>query len=311
LKSNGSCFSAGLIARVVLVYLLAFAFFHWKADAQDASGGDNQKLDQLAQEGVKRPDPAQVVEEKAKPVTKDVKQNLSNTVKDAIAEKEAKTEDNADKKVDKNQESSIVESGSDAQKTSEKKDSEIEKKSDQKRKSKKRGLSKVFAIFDTSKGKIKIELFEGYAPKTVANFIGLASGTKEFTNPKTGKKEKSPFYDGLIFHRVIPGFMIQGGCPLGTGTGGPGYTFEDETKGNPKKHTKPGILSMANAGPNTNGSQFFLTVAETPWLDGKHTVFGEVVEGMDVVNNISKVSRDPRDKPLEDVKLNSVKIERE
>lgn len=168
----------------------------------------------------------------------------------------------------------------------------------------------VQAIFETSEGTFKIKLFADKTPKTVENFVGLAEGTKEFTDPKTSKKEKKPFYDGLIFHRVIPNFMIQGGCPLGTGTGGPGYRFEDEiVKG--LSHDKPGKLSMANAGPGTNGSQFFITVAATPWLDGKHTVFGEVVEGYDIVEKISKVKTGAMDKPATPIIIKSVKIIRE
>ena len=135
----------------------------------------------------------------------------------------------------------------------------------------------LYAHFTTSEGKFTIQLFEEKAPKTVANFTGLAEGTKEWTDPRTGKKSKTPYYDGTIFHRVIDGFMIQGGDPLGQGTGGPGYKFADEFHPT-LRHTKPGILSMANGGPNTNGGQFFITLAETPWLDNKHSVFGEVVE---------------------------------
>ncbi len=157
----------------------------------------------------------------------------------------------------------------------------------------------VHALFDTSAGVFKIRLFADKAPLTVENFVSLAEGVK------TGK----PFYDGLVFHRVIPGFMIQGGCPQGTGTGGPGYKFADEFHPD-LRHNKAGILSMANAGPNTNGSQFFVTVAATAWLDNKHTVFGEVVEGYAVVEAISKGPRDSRDRPRENVELRSVKIER-
>ncbi len=166
----------------------------------------------------------------------------------------------------------------------------------------------MLAKFETTQGNFTIKLFADKAPKTVENFVGLAEGTKEFTNPKTGKKEKKPFYDGLIFHRVIPNFMIQGGDPLGNGTGGPGYKFADEFSPD-LKHNKPGYLSMANAGPGTNGSQFFVTVAATPWLDGKHTIFGEVIEGMDVVYAISK-AKSVNDRPVEDVVIKSVKIER-
>src|SRR5208282_3543852 len=144
-----------------------------------------------------------------------------------------------------------------------------------------------YAIFETSLGEITCELFPQHAPETVENFVGLATGTKEFIDPKTRKPASRPFYDGLIFHRVIPDFMIQGGCPLGTGTGGPGYRFKDEFS-KELRHDKPGMLSMANAGPNTNGSQFFITHVPTPWLDGKHTIFGAVVgpEDQKVVNTI-------------------------
>ena len=157
----------------------------------------------------------------------------------------------------------------------------------------------VFALFDTSAGKFKAKLFADKAPKTVENFTSLADGTK------TGK----PFYDNLVFHRVIPDFMIQGGCPSGTGTGGPGYKFADEFHPS-LKHGKPGYLSMANSGPNTYGSQFFVTVAATPWLDNRHAIFGEVVEGYDVVDKISRMPRDSSDRPKQEVKINSVKIER-
>ena len=167
----------------------------------------------------------------------------------------------------------------------------------------------TYAIFDTSLGKITIRLLEKEAPNTVANFVGLAEGNKEFTDSKTGSKAKRPFYDGLVFHRVIPDFMIQGGCPEGSGRGGPGYKFADEFHAS-LKHDKPGKLSMANAGPNTNGSQFFLTVAATPWLDNKHSIFGEVIEGQDVADNISKVPRDPSDRPKTPVIINKVTIER-
>lgn len=168
----------------------------------------------------------------------------------------------------------------------------------------------MYAIFETTQGTFKIKLFADKAPKTVDNFVGLAEGTKEFTDPKTGKQTKRPFYDGLIFHRVIPNFMIQGGCPLGTGTGGPGYKFEDEIAPG-LKHDKPGKLSMANAGPNTNGSQFFITVAATPWLDGKHAIFGEVVENYDLVKAISEVRTGANDKPAEPITIKHVKIVRE
>jgi peptidyl-prolyl cis-trans isomerase A (cyclophilin A) len=167
----------------------------------------------------------------------------------------------------------------------------------------------TYAIFETSQGDIVIRLLEKEAPKTVENFIGLAEGTKEFTNDKTGKKEKRNFYDGLTFHRVIPQFMIQGGCPEGTGRGGPGYKFGDEFHPS-LKHSKAGKLSMANAGPGTNGSQFFITVAATPWLDNKHTIFGEVMEGQDVADKISNAPRDAGDRPKTPIMLKKLRIER-
>jgi len=159
--------------------------------------------------------------------------------------------------------------------------------------------NETFAVFDTTEGAFRIKLFAEQAPKTVENFVSLADGTK------TGK----PFYNGLIFHRVIPNFMIQGGCPEGSGRGGPGYKFADEFHPS-LRHSKKGILSMANSGPNTNGSQFFITVAETSWLDNKHTVFGEVVEGYDVVEKISKVPKNSQDRPSKDVQIRSVSIEK-
>jgi len=166
------------------------------------------------------------------------------------------------------------------------------------------------AHFTTSEGNFTIRLFDAEVPKTVANFTELAEGTREWTDPKTGQKVKRPLYDGLIFHRVIDGFMIQGGEPLGTGIGGPGYKFADEF--HPKlKHSKAGILSMANAGPNTNGSQFFITLAATPWLDNKHSVFGEVVEGMDVVQKIGRTATvKPNDRPVTPITVEKVTIER-
>ena len=165
-----------------------------------------------------------------------------------------------------------------------------------------------YAIFETSLGNIVCKLFEKEAPKTVENFIGLAEGSKEFLNPMTGKKEQRNFYDGLTFHRVIPQFMIQGGCPRGDGRGGPGYSFADEFHPT-LRHSKAGRLSMANAGPNTNGSQFFITVAPTPHLDNRHTIFGEVVEGQDVADKISNTARDSMDKPRVPVTM-KVRIER-
>jgi peptidyl-prolyl cis-trans isomerase A (cyclophilin A) len=167
----------------------------------------------------------------------------------------------------------------------------------------------TYAIFETSQGTIVVKLLEKEAPKTVENFVGLAEGTKEFTDEVTRKKEKRSFYDGLIFHRVIPQFMIQGGCPSGTGMGGPGYKFGDEFHPS-LKHSKAGKLSMANAGPGTNGSQFFITVAPTPHLDNRHTIFGEVVEGQDVADKISKVPRDASDRPRTPVVIQKLRIER-
>lgn len=167
----------------------------------------------------------------------------------------------------------------------------------------------LYATFKTSMGDIVVRLFEDRAPKTVENFVGLASGTKEWTDPKTGNKVKRPLYNGTIFHRVIPGFMIQGGDPLGRGTGGPGYKFADEFHPD-LRHNKAGILSMANAGPNTNGSQFFITHGPTPHLDNRHSVFGEVVQGQEVVVSIGNVPRGPGDRPQKDVVLNEVIISR-
>ena len=164
-----------------------------------------------------------------------------------------------------------------------------------------------YATLVTSKGTIKVRLLPDHAPKTVDNFVGLATGTKEWKDPRDGKKKTEPMYDGTIFHRVIPEFMIQAGDPTGTGTGGPGYQFEDEVSGGPA-FTKPGYLAMANAGPGTNGSQFFITEAPATWLTGKHTIFGEVIEGMDVVNAIARAPRDGRDKPKDDVVLERVEI---
>jgi peptidyl-prolyl cis-trans isomerase A (cyclophilin A) len=167
----------------------------------------------------------------------------------------------------------------------------------------------VFATFVTTEGTFKARLFDQETPKTVENFIGLAEGTKEWTHPRTNKRVTEPYYDGVIFHRVIDGFMIQGGDPLGQGIGGPGYTFADEF--HPKaRHDKPGILSMANRGPNTNGGQFFITLAPTPHLDNRHSVFGEIVDGMDVVKRIGHTPTGDRDRPLKDVVIESVQIER-
>ncbi len=165
----------------------------------------------------------------------------------------------------------------------------------------------LYAVFDTTEGQFKCALFAQQAPKTVENFVGLARGEKEFTDAQTRKPAKRPFYNNLIFHRVIPNFMIQGGCPLSTGTGGPGYQFEDEFSKD-LRFDKPGKLAMANSGPNTNGSQFFITVAPTGWLNDHHTIFGEVVEGQDVVEKISRATRGPQDKPKTPVVINSLTI---
>jgi peptidyl-prolyl cis-trans isomerase A (cyclophilin A) len=168
----------------------------------------------------------------------------------------------------------------------------------------------TYAVFNTSEGTLVCRLFEKDAPKTVQNFVDLAEGKREWSHPVTRTKSKARLYDGTIFHRVIPNFMIQGGDPAGTGFGGPGYQFEDETKGSPHKFDKPGKLAMANAGPNTNGSQFFITVAPTQWLTGNHTIFGEIVEGEDVVEKIVSAPRNKQDKPLKDLVVNTVTIER-
>jgi peptidyl-prolyl cis-trans isomerase A (cyclophilin A) len=167
----------------------------------------------------------------------------------------------------------------------------------------------TYAIFNTSEGQVVCRLFAKEAPETVKNFIDLAQGNREWAHPVTHKKSNDKLYDGTIFHRVIPDFMIQGGDPAGSGFGGPGYKFADETKGSPHKFDKKGKLAMANSGPNTNGSQFFITVAATDWLTGRHTIFGEVVEGQDVVEKISRVARNGQDKPHKDVTIESLVIE--
>ena len=168
------------------------------------------------------------------------------------------------------------------------------------------GLS---AVIETSEGTITLQLFEKEAPKTVANFVDLAEGKKEWTDPKTGKKVKKPLYDGLIFHRVIPGFMIQGGDPMGNGMGGPGYQFEDEFVPT-LKFDKVGRLAMANSGPGTNGSQFFITGGVPDWLNNRHTIFGQVTEGQDIVNKIANLPRDPRDMPKTPVIIKTIRIVR-
>ncbi len=168
----------------------------------------------------------------------------------------------------------------------------------------------LYATFNTTEGSIKVRLFPDVAPITVANFVELAEGTKEWTHPLTGVKAKKKLYDGTVFHRVIKDFMVQGGDPAGTGMGGPGYRFGDETKGSPHKFDKPGKLAMANAGPGTNGSQFFITTVPTPWLTGNHTIFGEVIEGQDIVVKITNVPKNSQDKPHKPVVLETVVIER-
>ncbi|RRJ30999.1 peptidylprolyl isomerase [Halocatena pleomorpha] len=166
------------------------------------------------------------------------------------------------------------------------------------------------ARLHTNHGTIEFELFEDRAPRTVENFIGLATGETEWTDPETGEtKQGEPLYDDVLFHRVIEGFMVQGGDPTGTGRGGPGYQFDDEFH-EELSHEGPGIVSMANSGPNTNGSQFFITLDAQPHLDGKHAVFGSVTDGMDVVSEIGAVETDGQDRPVEDVVLESVTIHR-
>jgi peptidyl-prolyl cis-trans isomerase A (cyclophilin A) len=165
------------------------------------------------------------------------------------------------------------------------------------------------ASFTTTEGSFKARLMPDHAPTTVANFVDLARGQRQWRDPRDGAAKSEPLYDGTVFHRVIPGFMIQGGDPEGTGRGGPGYRFEDECPPGGPKFDRAGLLAMANAGPNTNGSQFFVTVAPTSWLTGKHTIFGEVIEGMDVVEAIATADTGPQDRPKKDVVLEKVEIE--
>src|ERR671915_1489788 len=164
------------------------------------------------------------------------------------------------------------------------------------------------ATLVTSAGNIEVRLMPEHAPTPVANFVDLATGQREWRDPRDGQKKAEALYPGTIFHRVIPNFMIQGGDPEGTGMGGPGYRFEDEVPPGGPKFDKPGLLAMANAGPNTNGSQFFVTVGPTEWLTGKHTIFGEVTVGMEVVDAIATADTDQQDRPLKDVVLQSVEI---
>ncbi len=172
-----------------------------------------------------------------------------------------------------------------------------------------KGKGKLMVKIETSEGTMVAELFEKKVPKTVANFVGLARGKRSFKDPKTRTWTTRPYYDGLTFHRVIPNFMIQGGCPLGTGTGGPGYKFEDEFDAS-LKHSSPGILSMANAGPNTNGSQFFVTEAPTPHLDKRHSVFGRLVKGLDIQKKIGRVKTGPGNRPAKPVVIKAMSFYR-
>ena len=171
------------------------------------------------------------------------------------------------------------------------------------------GSLAVYAEFITSEGNFSVRLFDTEVPNTVANFVGLAEGTKEWTDPRTHQKVTQPYYDGIVFHRVIDGFMIQGGDPLGQGIGGPGYEFADEFHPS-LRHSKAGILSMANRGPNTNGGQFFITLGPTPHLDNRHSVFGEVEGGMEVIQKIGSTKTGLRDRPVKDIVIQAVKIER-
>ncbi len=167
----------------------------------------------------------------------------------------------------------------------------------------------MYAVFETNQGKIVAQLFPDKTPKTVENFVGLAEATKPYKDPNLGEMVKKKFYDGLTFHRVIPGFMMQGGDPMGTGRGGPGYKFEDEVVAS-LTFDQPGRLAMANAGPNTNGSQFFITQVPTPHLNGRHTIFGQVVEGMDIVDKVCKTLGSPTGSPKEPVVIQKLTIER-
>ena len=171
------------------------------------------------------------------------------------------------------------------------------------------GDGQLMARLCTTMGDIDVELVEKEAPRTVANFVALATGGVEWTDP-SGRRRKDSLYANTIFHRVIPDFMIQGGDPAGKGTGGPGFKWKDEASALKLKHDRPGVLSMANAGPNTNGSQFFLTEVPTPWLDGKHAVFGYVVSGLDLVQRITRVPRNQQDRPVDPIKLKAVEIYR-
>lgn len=171
--------------------------------------------------------------------------------------------------------------------------------------------TELYATLSTSKGDVRVKLFPDHAPKTVANFVGLADGTGQWTDPRTRKPGEGALYAGTVFHRVINGFMIQGGDPLGTGTGGPGYQFKDEI--HPElQFSKPYLLAMANAGPGTNGSQFFITVTNTAHLNGKHTIFGEVADqaGRDIVDAIATTPVGRQDRPQTDVVISSISVEK-
>jgi peptidyl-prolyl cis-trans isomerase A (cyclophilin A) len=164
------------------------------------------------------------------------------------------------------------------------------------------------ATIHTNRGSFAVRLMPDHAPKAVENFVGLATGAKAWRDPADGQEKSTPLYPGTIFHRVIPGFMVQGGDPTGTGTGGPGYRFDDECPPDGPSFDKPGLLAMANAGPGTNGSQFFVTVAATPWLDGHHTIFGEVTEGYEVVEEIAGVEAGVQDRPVDDVVIDRIDV---
>ena len=172
-----------------------------------------------------------------------------------------------------------------------------------------RSGQELYAKFETTEGNITVRLFPKDAPKTVENFVGLATGEKPWTHPATGEAKKSvPLYDGTIFHRCITNFMVQGGDPLGRGTGGPGFKFEDEFQSG-RKFDKPGLLAMANAGPGTNGSQFFITVTPTPWLNNRHTIFGEVISGQEIADRVANViPKGDGDRPKTDVVVKKLTI---
>jgi peptidyl-prolyl cis-trans isomerase A (cyclophilin A) len=167
----------------------------------------------------------------------------------------------------------------------------------------------LIATLHTTRGPIGVRLFPQQAPQTVENFVGLAEGSREWRDPRSGQKTTAPLYNGTVFHRIIDGFMIQGGDPLGTGTGGPGYEFADEFDPS-LRFDRPYLLAMANAGPGTNGSQFFITVGPTPHLTNRHTIFGEVIAGQDVVDQISTAETDRRDRPVKEIAIDSVTIDR-